>query len=88
MKTLITAIVTSLMLATAAQATPFSSDPTTLKEKSYGFEESIYVQKDTQTPEVLLTYYGQRNSNGTYRTNYVNGYTKSNGTHVNGYYRS
>ena len=40
-----------------------------------------------KTP-VLLAYYGQVNSNGTVRTNYVNGYTKSNGTHVNGYYRS
>ena len=69
MKTLIATIITSLMLATAAQATPFNTEPTT-------------------TQEIQLAYYGQVNSNGTTRTNYVNGYTKSNGTHVNGYYRS
>lgn len=36
-----------------------------------------------------VSYYGQYNSyNNSYRTNYVNGYYRSNGHYVNGYYRS
>ncbi len=88
MKTLIATIVTSLMLATAAQATPFNMDPTTIQEQAYGLGGMSYVQNDTQTPAMQLAYYGQRNSNGTYRTNRVSGYTKSNGTYVAPYYRS
>ena len=87
MKTLIATIVTSLMLATAAQATQFNMDPTTIQEKAYGgFVSTIAVNDKTSNME--LAYYGQRNSNGTYRTNRVSGYTKSNGTYVNSYYRS
>lgn len=36
-----------------------------------------------------LSYYGQYNSyNNSYRTNYVSPHFRSNGTYVNGYYRS
>ena len=36
-----------------------------------------------------LSYYGQYNSyNNSFRTNYVRPYIRSNGTYVNGYYRS
>jgi len=88
MKTLIATIITSLMLATAAQATPFNLDPTTIQEKAYGLGGSGYVKSDIQEPVMQLAYYGQINSNGTIRTNRVSGYTKSNGTYVAPYYRS
>jgi len=88
MKTLIATIITSLMLATAAQATPFQIEPTTINEQAYALDGNTIAQNDIQNQAIQLAYYGQVNSNGTTRTNYVNGYTKSNGTHVNGYYRS
>ena len=75
MKNLIVTITASIMLATVAQATPFSKDPTTITEQGI-------------TRSITVAYYGQQNSNGTFRTNHVDGYYRSNGTHVDGYYRS
>jgi len=42
----------------------------------------------TNNKSTFLAYYGEVNSNGSVRTNRVNGYYKSNGTYVNSYYRS
>jgi len=49
---------------------------------------STSVEKTSNNEPIMLTYYGQVNSNGTVRTKRVNGYYKSNGTYVNSYYRS
>ena len=84
MKTLITTIAITLMLATSAQSSPFTYEPTDITEKMYQIAGYSYVQNES----LQLAYYGQRNTNGTYRTNRVSGYTKSNGTYVAPYYRS
>lgn len=49
---------------------------------------STEVKTTSNNEPFILAYYGQVNSNGTVRTNRVNGYMKSNGTYVNSYYRS
>jgi len=49
---------------------------------------STSIDVPSSSNPIYLSYYGQVNSNGTVRTNRVNGYQKSNGTYVNSYYRS
>lgn len=50
---------------------------------------STVLYPKTTAEQLQIAYYGQYNSyNNSYRTNYTNGYYKSNGTYVNGYYHS
>ena len=91
MKTLITAIVMTLMLAVTAQARPFHVDPSTIEEKAYGLNNIGYVSNDFKPSviEKIALGYGEISPRtGRPATNRVNGYYRSNGTYVNGYYRS
>lgn len=49
---------------------------------------SVEVKTISGNEPFVVAYYGQVNSNGTVRTNRVEGYMKSNGTYVDSYYRS
>lgn len=90
MKTLITTITISLMLATIAQARPLHTDPTTIQEQAYGLHNTGFANygADLSTLEVALNYGEISPRTGRPATNRVNGYYRSNGTYVNSYYRS
>ena len=91
MKTLITAITITLMLAVSAQARPFHVDPTKIEEKAYGLNNIGYVNNDSKSfaiEKIALGYGEISPSTGRPATNRVNGYYRSNGTYVDSYYRS